>query len=86
MMAIWKFPLDEKAVQEISIPTQHQILTCQVQKGVICIWALVDTASGTIQRHVCITGTGQQMPPTNMTYIGTVQIVSGSIVLHVFIQ
>jgi len=82
-LRIWKFPLRLEDVQELEIPRHNEILTCQVQNGGICLWAIVDPKQRTEKRTVRIVGTGRPMPD-GCTYVSTVQM--GAFVWHIFLE
>ncbi len=86
MKAIWKFLLSRAGDQEIELPRGAELLTVQVQRGVICLWAVVDP--NTTERDLrtfYIVGTGHPMPENPMVeYVGTIQELEGALVWHVF--
>ena len=85
MKKIFKFPLKLVDEQEISMPAKRQILSVQVQREAITIWALV-IPDGPYERvKVEIYGTGAEMkdgPDHSRTHLGTVQLAH--LILHVF--
>ena len=42
MKTIWKFELELRTIQHVIMPAGAVILTAQMQKDKLCIWALVD--------------------------------------------
>lgn len=66
------------------MPEGAKILTCQVQNNGICLWAEVDSEAPNQRREIEIIGTGHPTTEANRSYIGTVQMVNGCLVLHVF--
>ena len=85
MKKIFKFPLQVSDLQKISIPKDSTLLTVQVQKGVPCLWALVDTDKETEERFIRIIGTGNLIPENTLRYIGTFQVIENNwFVGHVF--
>lgn len=86
MRSIWKYPLaiaDE--IQEIDMPIGAKILTVQIQRGVACMWALVDPEAEKTKRAFKIIGTGHPIKvDVTLDYIGTVQQLGGTLVWHVF--
>lgn len=87
MKTIWKFPLVIKDEQTITIPGGAKILTVQLQKGDLYIWAIVDPNEPLRDRTIYVRGTGH---PLNFSinkairYVGTFQLSAGDLVFHVF--
>lgn len=83
-MVIWKYVLEIKDVQQISMPESAKLLTVQVQNNALCLWALVDKAKPMVEKMIKIYGTGNEIPffTRAKDYIGTVQM--GQLVWHVF--
>ena len=79
---IWKFELDLRDEQVILVPRQFAPLAAQWQRGILCVWAIVDPDSPHDARHFFIVGTGHPLPTIPVTYISTVQ--QGPLVWHVF--
>ena len=81
-MKIWKFPLRVTETQRVAMPAGAEILSVKMQKGQLCLWALVsperDKEMCTIEVH----GTGNPIGPGNREYLGTVQ--DHALVWHVF--
>lgn len=86
MKAIWKFPLSMIDSQSILMPEGAQVLAVQVQGGVPCLWALVDTEAPQVSQTVRIHGTGHRCDDTldRHNYLGTFQLERGALVFHVF--
>jgi len=83
MKVIHKFPLKLTDSQQIKMPERAEILSVQMQGGVPCIWAQVDTDYDLETRLFYIYGTGHRMDDfAVMKFIGTVQ--EGQFVWHVF--
>jgi len=59
------------------------LLTVAVQDGAPCIWALVDPAQPSRERRIRIYGTGHSINEPGR-YIGTFQLLGGTLVFHVF--
>lgn len=74
MKTIWKFTLQMVARQDISMPMGAKILPKIDMQGVnLVLWAEVDDiVETTVPRHLCIVGTGMEMPSGNLAYIDTV--------------
>ena len=88
MKTIWKFTLSVQDKQEIEMPKDAIILTAQIQKDELQLWAAVDTdiSIPTEIRYIGICGTGNPIPnPNNMNkYISTFQLYNGALIFHVF--
>lgn len=80
---IWKFPFEVKDAVTLDMPIDAQVLDVQVQKGIPCIWALVDPHAERCRRQFRVYGTGH---PVNVTgdHVGTFQLAGGSLVFHMF--
>jgi len=81
MQTIWKYPLAITERASILVPKGATFLDVQVQRGIPCLWALVDSAAPEEDRTIVIHGTGH-LVGEGLSYIGTVQ--AGSLVWHVF--
>jgi len=79
---IWKFPIAVTDKQWLSMPANAQILTVQLARGGLALWAIVDPEVEVAKRCVVIRGTGQPIEGTAGTYIASVQ--DGSFVWHIF--
>lgn len=51
MRTIWKYPLEATDHQELMIPSGAKILDAQFQAGQLCLWAMVNTARGSVERR-----------------------------------
>ncbi len=88
---IYKYPLslEGRDVKEVRMPRGASVLTAQMQNGVLCLWALVpqDGAphfGAEEDRRFLVVGTGHTLPESPTRYLGTVQLMGGALVLHVF--
>ena len=85
MKKIFKYELEVVANQEIEMPGGAEILCVQSQKKIMCLWAVVDPEMATQTRKIRIHGTGHDIPDTDsLSYIGTVQMLDGQLIWHVF--
>ena len=85
MKTIWKYTILLTDDQTVRMPEGATILSAQVQKGSICLWALVDpSATQTKERAIEVFGTGNPIEPGNRQFISTVQTAAGAFVWHVF--
>jgi hypothetical protein len=89
MKTIWKFPLAVADIQAIEMPVGARLLDVQMQRATgdqVCLWALVDPSNMKCKRWISIHGTGHELPDgiADAKYVGTFQLVGGSLVFHVF--
>jgi len=84
---IWKFELDGDGEQIIRLPPDSKVLTVQVQREAVCLWALVDPVNAQrVTHHVWVHGTGHPVvDAADGRYIGSVQLSDGALVFHVFV-
>ena len=83
MKTIWKYEIQTTNVQTIDMPTGATILCVQIQDGVPCIWAMVESKHGSLEmRTIVIYETGYQIDRPDLRYIGTYQ--DDIFVFHVF--
>lgn len=85
MKTIYKYSLELVEFQKVELPENAEILSIQLQRGWICLWALVDTLANKVERSFEIYGTGQEIEKSNgnRKYLTTFQTESG-LVFHVF--
>ena len=87
-MRIYKYQFPGPGdVVEINMPLGALCLTVQVQREQPCIWAMInETEKRTEIKKFMVAGTGHDLtfPPGESRYIGTFQLVGGSLVYHVF--
>lgn len=87
MITIYKYPLKVTDGQTVTMPAGAELLSVQVQNGIACLWAKVDTGLGNENRIIHIYGTGH--PIENglpLKYISTFQTLNGELVFHAFEQ
>ena len=87
METIYKYPIEATDLIQLEMPKDAQILSVQSQAGVACIWALVNPDEPTEYRYFEIFGTGHPMQSDmglGRRYIGTYQLLEGSLVFHLF--
>lgn len=83
-MRIFKYTLDVVDTQAVAMPIGAKILTVQLQKERVCLWAVCDEAAGFEFRKIAIFGTGHSMPDIPMKYISTFQMYDGDLIFHAF--
>lgn len=86
LACVWKFPINFGLAggDFIEMPQGAQILTVQLQKGVPCLWAVVNPDAPKELRLFEIVGTGHPMRLGSMQYVGTFQLYVDELVFHVF--
>lgn len=85
MRTIHKYPMSFATQQKIEIHGFADIISLQMQNGVPCLWAMVDTKNEKIPVNFRVYGTGQEIPINlKLKPIGSVQC--GEYVWHVFID
>jgi hypothetical protein len=85
MKTIFKYELGLHATQTIKVPYTGFTPRCvQIQNGVICLWAEVDTEDPIRDLTINILGTGQEahFDMAKEMYVGTVQI--NGFVWHIY--
>jgi hypothetical protein len=80
---VWKYEL-QNMVFQLEIPKGGTILSLQMQKGIPCIWILVDIEAEKESRTFEVVGTGNPISHEEGQYVGTFQLQSGELVFHVF--
>jgi len=84
-MRIYKYPVPIADNFIIEMPLQAQILSFQAQYDVLNLWAAVWPNSSLEERKFSIIGTGHDIDMDYVKkFIGTVQVMSGKFVWHLF--
>jgi hypothetical protein len=83
-MKIFKYVLNVMDEQSILMPP-GDVLCVGVQKGRVCVWALVDPELPPAPRKFVMVGTGHVCDCDGKNYIGTVQLAGGDLVYHLFL-
>lgn len=81
---IWKYILDIARTNRIAMPVGAEVLTVQVQRNSLCLWAKVHPDDELEDRLFAVEGTGFDVKDAKETYIGTAQMAGGDLVWHVF--
>lgn len=84
MRKIYKYPIEIKDINVVSMPYDAEVLTVQMQGNIPTIWAMVDPDSRPyIERRFQIIGTGHPIPDDfKGEYITTFQ--ESIFVWHIF--
>ena len=85
METVYKYPLAWKVCQGIWLPLKR-VLTVEIQNGVPCLWAVVDTNEPAVKLRVMMTSTGtdDKLDFDKLRYISTTQY--GGYVFHWFYE
>lgn len=85
MMRIFKYSLTHAAEINIVHGPIVRPLTIDIQRGVPCLWAVVDTSLPDREYEVVCVGTGWEMPEISLgSYLNTTITADGHLVLHWF--
>lgn len=85
LRAVFKYPLEiTDGEQHIKMPIAARVLGAQMQRGRLCLWALVWPDSAREARRFRVVGTGHALQDEPLSYVGTVQTHDGVLVWHVF--
>lgn len=84
-MKIFKYSLALGDVQNVWMPEGAKLLSVQVQRETIVLWALVSPDAECVKRKIVCSGTGHNVIGVDaQDYIGTIQLLNGELVLHFF--
>jgi len=86
MRKIFKYTLGVSDHQEIFPPANAEFINVQMQNDKICLWALVDPNMQEKAREIRVIGTGHPIYDDSgkLAYIGTVQMMNGELIWHIF--
>jgi hypothetical protein len=84
MKKVYKYPLQPTDKQMIPLPKDAKIIHLDVQRGIPCIWALVDPDLPLEPIMIYTYGTGHEINEEGLLYIGSYQLLGGDIVFHAF--
>lgn len=82
MLTIWKYRVATKTV--LQIPKGGRVLSVDEQNGDIYIWVLANPNAEKEDRTFLVYGTGHDIPDNPMWFVGTVQLMGGKLVFHIF--
>ena len=78
MTKIYKYPLEITDVQEIAMPENAEILYVEIQYDKPCLWARIDPTQTNVSRKIYIYGTGDEIAPIPLAYIGSFMMHGGT--------
>lgn len=84
MQKIYKYKIEVIDEQDIQIPNGAEILSVTEQYGDIVLYANVDSEADLIPYHISIRGTGHNAVGLKHKFLGTVKLVDGALMFHVF--
>lgn len=85
MKTVFEYSISLAASQTIRVPADISILSLQMTRDTIQMWALVDATSIIRPLEILIFGTGFTIVNSeDLTYLGTVQPPIGMMVWHAF--
>ncbi len=80
---IWKTTLQVVDMQTVQLPRGAEILCAREQFEDVCLWFKCDPKEPPEQRKIFIYPTGGAAP-TDARYLGTVSLMGGNLIYHVF--
>jgi len=95
MQTIYKYPITNLDGVTLHVPYcgdltfDKQVLHCDVQNGVPCIWALVDNEEKQRPIRVQVYGTGYDVSEAitrGLMHIGSFLLLNGDLVVHAFAE
>lgn len=98
MPRMYKWVLEPKDAQTITVPFGTKMMSVAEQHGAPCIWGLVPTRTAALQtaqkladtadvetKTILMYGTGHEIPDDpRLSFIGTVLLEGGSLVVHIY--
>jgi hypothetical protein len=87
MKTIYKYQIEVKHNFSLILPAKAEILTVQMQNATPYIWVLADLKISSEERFFEVFGTGHEIPydmGIDRKYIGTFQMMGGSLIFHLF--
>ena len=85
MKSIHKYELQTTDSQMILMPHGAQIISCQMQREIPCLWAIVNPEEQLMPIRLRVYGTGHPVSDSEtLKFIGTYQLDGGRLVFHIF--
>lgn len=85
---IWKYSWDPVMTEmNFDMPVNAKILHVDVQRGIPCIWAMVDPTVSSENRQFLLWGTGASLPGNetiHLEHLGSFLMQEGRFVFHIF--
>lgn len=83
---VYKYSLTIDDWTMVRMPQGAEPLCVQIQDGEPRLWARVNIANTPVLHHIRIAGTGHDLGSNVGRYIGTIQMMGGDLVFHVFAE
>lgn len=80
---VWKYPLCLGRTGH-ELPRNAELLHVADQAGTICLWAKGDPSAEKVLREFVVHGTGHLFSDIGLSHVGTVLVLGGRFVWHVF--
>lgn len=84
MATVWKYLLDQGALNTLTIPARATILHVAEQHSRITLWAEVDPSAPTERRAFEIVGTGNPITSEHSHHVGSLLAQGGALVFHIY--
>lgn len=84
MKTIWKFELTFAEKQMLMMPIEVEPLSAQLQNGILCLWARVDSKAPKQPTEIILNTTGNELHPETGIFVDTVQVQG--LVVHVYMS
>lgn len=82
---VWRYQIPVKDYSLIEMPFGAEILHFGLQYGKLKLWVLVDPSiEEMVERRFRLAGTGYDITEGGLQYIGTVKVMNGVIIYHLF--
>ncbi len=82
---IHKFDLSSHGDTQIMLPETFEVLNVEVRRGSVCMWAIVDLDHPKRLHTILCRGTGHTFSGSEGRYLGSVQLLGGTFVMHYFV-
>lgn len=85
-MKICKFHIEIEMENIIQAPSGTIWLSAQLQHNQIVVWGIVNPDNASTNYKTYVLPTGAAISQMSAKFMGTVQLGSGSMILHIFIE
>ena len=87
MRTIYKYPITVQDDISIEMPQGAKVLTVQMQRGIPCVWAIVDPDNEPAAKYFRLAGTGHPITERVsrlLRHIGSFQMEGETLIFHLF--
>lgn len=86
MLKVYKYPVETKRLFKINMPQGARVLKVENQRGIPCLWALVNPDAVLFPRYFLLAATGQDIEydAEDLEFISTFQVDGGTFIFHIF--